>query len=102
MLNHVQIMLPIEEIRNYCARQPIKRLSLFGSVLRDDFTHESDVDMLVEYLPGKAVTLLDMAQQEIDLGELIGHKVDLRTPNELSRYFRQQVIESAVQIYERD
>lgn len=62
----------------------------------------SDIDLLVEYQPGARVTLLDMAQQEIELSELIGRKVDLRTPNELSLYFRQQVLDEAVTLYERD
>lgn len=102
MLNQSVIPLPLEAIRDYCERQPVRRLSLFGSVLRDDFTDDSDIDMLVEYIPGAKVTLLDMAQQEIDLGAIIERKVDLRTPNELSRYFRQQVIDTAVPIYELD
>lgn len=102
MFNQAAISLPLEAIREYCERHPFKRLSLFGSALREDFTDESDVDLLVEYLPGARVTLLDMAQQEIDLGEIIKRKVDLRTPNELSHHFRQQVIEAAVPIYERD
>jgi uncharacterized protein len=97
----VQIILPIEQIRAYCQSQTIQRLSLFGSVLRNDFSPESDVDMLVDYLPDAVITLLDMAQQEIDLTTIIGHKVDLRTANELSPYFRQDVIETAMLIYER-
>ena len=102
MLNQTTLPLPLEAIREYCERHPFKRLSLFGSALRDDFTDESDVDLLVEYLPGARVTLLDMAQQEIDLGEIIERKVDMRTPNELSRHFRQQVMDTAVPIYECD
>ena len=101
MFNQTAILLPLEAIGEYCERHPFKRLSLFGSALRDDFTDESDVDLLVEYLPGARVTLLDMAQQEIDLGEIIERKVDLRTPNELSRHFRQQVMDTALPIYER-
>lgn len=97
----VQISLPIEQIRIYCQSQPIQHLSLFGSVLRDDFSPESDIDILVEYLPDAVITLLDMAQQEIDLSAIIGHKVDLRTANELSPYFRQDVIDTAMLIYER-
>ena len=102
VLDEIPISLPVESIRDYCAQQPVRRLSLFGSALRDDFTEASDLDMLVEYFPGQRVTLLDMAQQEIDLGEIVGRKVDLRTPHELSRHFRQQVIETAVPIYEHD
>lgn len=96
----VQITLEIEQIHTYCQSQAIQYLSLFGSVLREDFSLESDVDMLVKYLPDAVITLLDMAQQEIDLSAIIGHKVDLRTANELSPYFRQDVIETAMLIYE--
>jgi predicted nucleotidyltransferase len=102
VLDEIPISLHVKSIRDYCEQQPVRRLSLFGSVLREDFTEASDVDMLVEYLPGERVTLLDMAQQEIDLGKIIGRKVDLRTSHELSRHFRQQVIQSAVPIYEHD
>lgn len=89
-------------LRRFCERYPVQRLALFGSALRADFSAESDIDMLVDYVPGARVTLLDMAQQEIELSELVGRKVDLRTPAELSRYFRQQVLDTAVVLYERD
>lgn len=98
----IQINLPIEDISDYCDTQAIQRLSLFGSVIRDDFSDESDVDLLVEYLPEATITLLDMASQEIALSSIIGRKVDLRTPNELSPYFRQSVVENAKKIYERE
>jgi hypothetical protein len=75
------------------------RLAVFGSALRDDFTPDSDLDLLVDYEVGSRITLLDMAQQEIELTALIKRQVDLRTPGELSRYFRQQVIDEAVTIY---
>ena len=93
--------LPIEDIRDYCETLPIERLALFGSVLRDDFTHESDIDMLVDYLPDAKITLLDMATQEIALSEIIQRKVDLRTAKELSPHFRQDVLETAWTLYER-
>ena len=77
-----------------------KKLSLFGSVLRDDFGPESDIDMLVEFLPGEVVTYIDMAGFEIELTEILGGmKVDLRTPAELSRYFRDNVIAEAETMY---
>ena len=97
MVTNIQI--PEDEIADYCQRHHIRKLSLFGSVLRDDFREDSDVDVLVEYETGAIVTLLDMASQEIELGKLLGRKVDLRTPPELSRYFRQQVIETAELLY---
>ena len=96
------IDLPVDDLRTFCEQYPVRRLALFGSALRSDFTAASDVDLLVEYESGARVTLLDMAQQEIELSALIGRKVDLRTANELSRYFRQQVLDEAVTLYERD
>ena len=94
------VALPVEEIRAYCETQPIERLSLFGSALRDELREESDVDLLVEYRPGVTVTLLTLAGHEIDLSELIGRKVDLRMPGELGNSFRHQVVDSARLLYE--
>ena len=91
--------LPLGAIRDYCATQPIERLSLFGSALRDELTPESDIDLLVEFVSDAKIGYFELAQQEIDLSELIGKKVDLRTPNELSRLFRQEIIESARLLY---
>ena len=96
------ISLPLEEIRDYCARQPIRRLSLFGSALRGELTADSDVDLLVEYVLGARVGLLAMARQEIELSQIVGQRVDLRTPQELSRYFRQDVVDIAQLIYEKE
>lgn len=101
MLNHVQIDLPLDEITAFCERNPIRKLSLFGSVLRDDFNGQSDVDMLVEFEPDAKITYFDMATMEMELGELLGRTVDLREAQELSRYFRQQVVDSALKLYER-
>ncbi|NJL92478.1 MAG: nucleotidyltransferase [Anaerolineae bacterium] len=94
--------LPVDGLRTFCERYPVRRLALFGPPLRSDFTAASDDDLLVEYEAGARVTLLDMAQQEIELSTLIGRKVDLRTATELSRYFRQQVLDEAGTLYERD
>jgi len=84
-----------EKIAAFCRRTHIRRLSLFGSVLRDDFPPESDVDVLVEFEPEASVGLLRMAGLESELSELLGRKVDLRTPAELSRYFRDEVVAGA-------
>ena len=86
-------------IAEFCRRNQIVRLALFGSVLRDDFGPDSDVDVLVQFQPGAVVTLLDMVRMEDELGEIIGRKVDLRTPQELSRYFRDKVLATAVVQY---
>ncbi len=94
-----QIALPVEEIRAYCEQQPIKRLSLFGSALRNELEPDSDIDLLVEYLPEASIGYFAMAQHLIDLSEILGREVDLCTPNSLSHYIRQDIIESARPIY---
>ena len=92
------IPLPLSEISKFCQRNQIKRLSLFGSVLRDDFTPESDVDILVEFQQGKTPGLAIVDLQD-ELSAMIGQVVDLRTPAELSRYFRERVLQEARLIY---
>ena len=85
-----------ERLAVFCQRHPILKLSLFGSVLRDDFDpSRSDIDVLVEFQPESRVTMLKMVELEWELTEILGRKVDLRTPGELSRYFRQRVLETA-------
>lgn len=103
MENDFQIQrdLPIEAIQDYCVNLPIQQLAVFGSMLRDDFSEQSDIDLLIDYDGDAQISLLDMAQQELELTALIGRKVDLRTPHELSAYFRQDVLEIALVIYER-
>ena len=90
-----QITLPKDKIEDFCRRHHIRKLSLFGSVLRGDFRPDSDVDVLVEFEPGYSVGLIRLAGMEIELSNIIGRKVDLRTPAELSRYFRQKVLDVA-------
>lgn len=90
----------LREIDRYCRENSIRRLKAFGSILgdRDDLREDSDLDLLVEFEPGTRVTLLDMARMERELGELIGFKVDLRTAGDLSRYFRHEVLQEAVEL----
>jgi len=95
MGHETAIKLPRDKIANFCRAQHILKLSLFGSVLRDDFSENSDVDFLVEFEPGQSVGFLKLAGMELELAEIIGRKVDLRTPAELSRYFRQDVLDTA-------
>ena len=94
-MSQSHIDVPKEQIAEFCRRNHIRRLALFGSVLRDDFGPDSDVDVLVEFEPGARVGLLRLAGMEIELGDLLGHKVDLNTPGFLSRYFRDQVLAEA-------
>ena len=89
------IVVPKEKIADFCRRHHIRKLSFFGSVLRDDFRPESDVDVLVEFEPGEVVGLIRLAGMELELSEILGRKVDLRTPADLSRYFRDEVLQSA-------
>jgi hypothetical protein len=98
----MNIELPVEQLIAYCEQHNIRRLSVFGSALRDDFTEKSDLDLLVEYDPEAIVTFLDMATQEIELSEITGYKVDLRTPEDLSHFFRQEVVENAELVYEKN
>jgi predicted nucleotidyltransferase len=90
-----RITIDPERITDFCHRHHIRKLALFGSVLRDDFRPESDIDVLVEFEPGRAVGLIRLAGIERELSELLGRTVDIRTPADLSRYFRQEVLDSA-------
>jgi len=84
------IGIPSEKIAEFCRRHHIRKLSLFGSVVRDDFGPESDVDVLVEFEPGLAF----FAMQR-ELSELLDRAVDLNTPECLSRYYRDEVLAEA-------
>jgi uncharacterized protein len=90
-----------EALRALCQRHHIRRLSLFGSVLNGTSTRESDVDLLVEFQPDAKPSLLTMAEIELELSPLLGgRKVDLRTAQDLSRYFRDEVVRTAQVQYE--
>lgn len=90
-----------ERVAEFCQRHHIRKMSLFGSVLREDFRPDSDVDVLVEFEPGAVVGLIRLAGIERELSELIGRRSDLRTPADLSRYFRDKVLRTARTLYER-
>ena len=83
-------------LADVCMRRRIRKLSLFGSLLKGTARPDSDIDLLVEFLPLAKPTYFDLADIEIELSALMGgRKVDLRTPAELSRYFRDQVLSEA-------
>ena len=90
-----RIEMPKEEVADFCRRNHIRRLSLFGSVLRDDFGPESDVDILVEFESGRKPGFMRLAAMERELSEIIGRKADMRTPQDLSRFFRDEVVAGA-------
>lgn len=87
------------KIAEFCRRNHISKLSLFGSALGDDFNEDSDVDILVEFEPGHVIGLIKLAGLEIELSEMLERKVDLRTPQDLSRYFRKEVLAEAETLY---
>lgn len=95
-----RLPLPQQQVAEFCHRHHIRRLALFGSVLRDDFRPDSDVDMLVEFAPGERVGLIRLAGMERELSDMLHRKVDLRTPADLSRYFRDEVLTQAEVQYE--
>jgi uncharacterized protein len=97
----VRIEVPIEQIAAFCQRHRIRKLSFFGSVLRDDFTPESDADVPVEFEPGTRVGLISFAGIENELSRLIGRKVDLNTAGFLSPYFRDEVLREAEATYDQ-
>ena len=100
-LPHIQIDVPYEQVADFCRRNHIRKLSLFGSVLRDDFNDESDVDVLVEFQFGAKVGLFDLARMARELSSLFHRQVDLLTPGFLSLQFRKAVLEGAETIYEK-
>lgn len=89
------LKIPRKQIADCCRRYHVRKLALFGSVLRDDFGPDSDVDVLVEFEPEHVPGLLGLARLERELSAIIGRQVDLRTPRDLSRYFRQAVLTEA-------
>ncbi len=88
--------IPKEVVENFCRKHHIRKMSIFGSYLREVFGPESDIDFLVEFDPQHVPSLFDVVGMEIELSELLnGRKVDLRTPQDLSRYFRDEVVAEA-------
>jgi len=85
-------------VEDFCRRNHIKRLAFFGSVLRDDFGPDSDLDVIVEFEPGHVPGLRYFAMER-ELSEILGRKVDLNTPGTLSRYFRDRVLAEAEEQY---
>jgi predicted nucleotidyltransferase len=94
--------IPKELIEAFCRKHHIRRLSIFGSYLRDDFGPDSDIDFLVEFEPEHIPGLIAFAGMEIELSDILGgRKVDLRTPQDLSQYFRDRVVSEAEIQYAR-
>ena len=93
-----RIDIPSSEIAEFCQRNRVRRLALFGSVIRNDFTPQSDVDVLVEFEPGYAAGFV-FFQMRRELTTMLDREVDLHTAASLSPYFRQEVLDEAEEIY---
>lgn len=98
-MSRARIQVPLGAIADFCRRHHIRRLALFGSVLRDDFRPDSDVDVLVVFEPDHIPGLAFFDMQD-ELSEIVGRRVDLNTPGFLSPYFRDQVIADADVLYD--
>lgn len=93
-MTYHNIQFSADELSAFCRRHHIRRLSLFGSILRDDFQADSDVDVLVEFAPDHIPGLSFFDMQE-ELAAPLGRDVDLHTPASLSKYFRDRVLAEA-------
>ncbi len=93
-----RIEVPRREIEDFCKRHHIRKLALFGSVLRDDFGPSSDVDVLVEFEPGKVPGLKFFAMQE-ELSQILGRRADFNTAQDISAYYRDKVLAEAQPLY---
>lgn len=100
VLSSGRITVPREAVSDFCRRHHIRRLALFGSVLRDDFRPDSDVDVLVEFEPSHVPGFIRMAAMENELSALFERKVDLLTPGSISHYFREKVLREALTLHD--
>ena len=98
-MSHARISIPGDRIADFCRQHHIRWLALFGSVLRDDFGPDSDVDVLVEFEPGRRYTYFTLAQIEDDLSSLLGRKVDVHVPKTLHPFLREKVLGQAEALY---
>lgn len=90
-----RLQIPHRKVEGFCRANQIRRLSLFGSVLREDFTPSSDVDVLVEFDSDARVGMIRLSALEMELSQLLGRKVDLNTPGSLSKYYRERILSEA-------
>jgi len=89
------INFPEAQIAAFCERHRVRKLSVFGSILTEEFGPESDVDMLVEFEPGCTPGMFGFGGMILELSEMLGRRVDLRTPFDLSRHFRPSIMRDA-------
>jgi uncharacterized protein len=94
------VVVDDEALAAFCRENGVRRLRLFGSALRGQLRDDSDIDLLVEFKPGRVPGLLRLAAMELALQDLLGREVDLRTPHDLSRHFREEVSATARLLYD--
>lgn len=95
-----RIKVPEAILEQWCHQHGIRRLAFFGSVLRKDFSADSDIDVLVEFEPGSRVGLITLAGMEIALSDILGHRTEIHTIKGLNPLFRDEVLKSAEVLYE--
>ncbi len=98
---YIMLNLSYEEWEKFCQKNHIQKISLYGSMLRGDFKEKSDIDLLVEFEPDQEPNLITLSGMELELEDRLGRPVDIRTPEDLSRYFRNEVLDSAEILYEK-
>lgn len=95
MVYSLEQEMPRDKLTEFCKRNYIRKLSLFGSAVSGQLGPDSDIDLLVEFDRGHTPGLFSIIRMEMELAEMLGRKTDLRTPNDLSQYFRDEVIRNA-------
>jgi len=93
-----QVKVPLAKIKKFCREHHVVKFSLFGSVLTDRFNKKSDIDVLVEFHPDHIPSFFGLADMQFELEDFFDRSVDLRTPNDLSIYFRENVISNALRL----
>jgi len=97
---HLNLFISNTAVSDFCERHNIRKLAFFGSILRDDFQPDSDIDVLVEFDPDHIPGFIRLAGMELEFSELAGgREIDMNTPNSLSPYFRERVIREAKVVY---
>lgn len=99
IMKHIPILLNEEKIKDFCHKHHLTYFALFGSILNSNFSNESDVDILIKFEQKHIPHLLAFVDMEFELADIVGRKVDLKTPNDLSPYFRDDVLSKAKIIY---
>ena len=95
MVYSLENIISKEELAEFCKKNNIRKLSVFGSFIREQMRPDSDIDILVEFEPNHTPGLFSIIRMEMELTEMLGRKVDLRTPEDLSKYFRDEVVRNA-------